>query len=321
MKKFLIKRILTSIVILIGVSIIVFTLIHMQPGNPYLNMINPKLAPEIVEKQLREMGYYDPIYIQYFKWISRAVCGDFGYSVQYKAPVFGIILKALKNTLLISIISLILSSIFAIAVGVITAIKAKSKLDYIFTGISFLGISMPTFFFALLLVKWLAYDLLLLPSSGMVSLTAQYSGLEYILDVTKHMIMPVLVLSFTQTAILLRYTRSSVMDTINQDYIRTAQAKGLTRNKAIWTHGLRNSMISIITVICMQLPTIVSGALITETVFVWPGIGTLNYNAIMYRDYMLIMGITMLIAITIIVANLLADILYAFADPRIKLEN
>ena len=131
--------------------------------------------------------------------------------------------------------------------------------------------------------------------------------------------MPVIVLSLTQTATLLRYTRSSMLDSLNKDYMRTAQAKGLTRNKAVWTHGLRNSMISIITVLCMQLPALVSGALITETVFVWPGIGTLNYNAIMNRDYMLIMGITMLIAVVIVVANIIADILYAIADPRIRL--
>ena len=140
------------------------------------------------------------------------------------------------------------------------------------------------------------------------------------MDVVKHMILPVTVLSLTQTATLLRYTRSSMIDTLNQDYMRTAQAKGLTRNKAIWTHGLRNSMISIITVLCLQLPSLVSGALITETVFVWPGIGTLNYNAVMNRDYMLVMGITMLIAVVIVMANIVADILYMLVDPRIKLE-
>ena len=153
----------------------------------------------------------------------------------------------------------------------------------------------------------------------METLTASYTGFERVIDIIKHMIMPVIVLSLTQTATLLRYTRSSMLDSLNQDYMRTAQAKGLTRNQAIWTHGLRNSMISIITVLCMQLPSLVSGALITETVFVWPGIGTLNYNAIMNRDYMLIMGITMLIAVVIVIANIIADILYVIADPRIRL--
>ena len=311
MGKFLTKR--------LGVALIVFTLIHLQPGNPYLNMIDPNVAPEVVEQKLIALGYYDPIPVQYLKWIGRVIVGDFGYSTQYNAPAFSIIMEALKNTLLISIASFVLSSTFAIIVGVITAAKSKTWIDYIVTFLSFIGISMPTFFFGLLIVKWLGYDLGILPSSGMETLTASYTGLEHIIDVAKHMIMPVIVLSLTQTATLLRYTRSSMIDSLNQDYMRTAQAKGLTKNQAIWSHGLRNSMISIITVLCMQLPSLVSGALITETVFVWPGIGTLNYNAIMNRDYMLIMGITMLIAVVIVIANIVADILYVIADPRIRL--
>ena len=318
MRKFLMKRLGIALIVLFGVSVTVFTLIHLQPGNPYLNMIDPNVAPEVIEQKLRALGYYDPIPIQYLKWIGRAITGDFGYSTQYNAPAFSIIMESLKNTLLISIVSFILSSTLAV-VGVVTAAKSKTWIDYIVTFTSFIGISVPTFFFGLLIVKWLGYDLAILPSSGMETLTASYTGFERVIDIIKHMIMPVIVLSLTQTATLLRYTRSSMLDSLNQDYMRTAQAKGLTRNQAIWTHGLRNSMISIITVLCMQLPSLVSGALITETVFVWPGIGTLNYNAIMNRDYMLIMGITMLIAVVIVIANIIADILYVIADPRIRL--
>ena len=320
MLKFLLKRIGVALIVLFGVSVKVFTLIHMQPGNPYLNMIDPNLGPEVIEQKLRALGYYDPIYIQYLKWIGRALTGDFGYSTQYNAPAFTLIVEALKNTLLISIASFVVSSILAIVIGVVTAAKSKTWIDYIITFISFIGISIPTFFFALLLIKWFGYDLAILPSSGMETLTANFTGIAKVMDVVKHMILPVTVLSLTQTATLLRYTRSSMIDTLNQDYMRTAQAKGLTRNKAIWTHGLRNSMISIITVLCLQLPSLVSGALITETVFVWPGIGTLNYNAVMNRDYMLVMGITMLIAVVIVMANIVADILYMLVDPRIKLE-
>ena len=320
MLKFLLKRIGVALIVLFGVSVTVFTLIHMQPGNPYLNMIDPNLGPEVIEQKLRALGYYDPIYIQYLKWIGRALTGDFGYSTQYNAPAFTLIVEALKNTLLISTASFVVSSILAIVIGVVTAAKSKTWIDYIITFISFIGISIPTFFFALLLIKWFGYDLAILPSSGMETLTANFTGIAKVMDVVKHMILPVTVLSLTQTATLLRYTRSSMIDTLNQDYMRTAQAKGLTRNKAIWTHGLRNSMISIITVLCLQLPSLVSGALITETVFVWPGIGTLNYNAVMNRDYMLVMGITMLIAVVIVMANIVADILYMLVDPRIKLE-
>lgn len=318
MRKFLLKRLGVALIVLFGVSVIVFTLIHLQPGNPYLNMIDPSMSPDVVEQKLRELGYYDPIYIQYMKWIGRAITGDFGYSTQFNAPVFSIILDALGNTMLISVASFIVSSVLAIVIGIITAEKSGTWVDYLVTVLSFIGISIPTFFFALILIKIFGYDLAILPSSGMETLTESYTGIAYIFDVIKHMILPVTVLSLTQTATLIRYTRSSMLDALSQDYMRTAQAKGLTRKQAIWTHGLRNSLISIVTVLCLQLPTLVSGALITETVFVWPGIGTLNYNAIMNRDYMLIMGITMMIAVVIVIANILADVLYAVVDPRIK---
>lgn len=318
MRKFLLKRLGVALIVLFGVSVIVFTLIHLQPGNPYLNMIDQSMSPDVVEQKLRELGYYDPIYIQYMKWIGRAITGDFGYSTQFNAPVFSIILDALGNTILISVASFIVSSVLAIVIGIITAEKSGTWVDYLVTVLSFIGISIPTFFFALILIKIFGYDLAILPSSGMETLTESYTGIAYIFDVIKHMILPVTVLSLTQTATLIRYTRSSMLDALSQDYMRTAQAKGLTRKQAIWTHGLRNSLISIVTVLCLQLPTLVSGALITETVFVWPGIGTLNYNAIMNRDYMLIMGITMMIAVVIVIANILADVLYAVVDPRIK---
>ena len=318
MRKFLLKRIGTSLIILFGVSIIVFILINSQPGNPYSGMIDPRFGPEVFEAKLQELGYYDPMPIKYLKWIGRVFAGDLGYSIKYKAPVMGLIVEALKNTFLISIISFAISSVFAITLGIISAEKAKTWVDYIITFVTFLGISVPTFVFGLFLVKWLSYDLKLLPPSGIVTITANYKGMDAILDIARHMVMPVAVLSITQTAVLLRYTRSSVIDSINQDYIRTAMAKGRTRSGAIWTHGVRNSLISIITILCMQLPGLFSGALITETIFVWPGIGTLNYNAINNRDYPMIMGITMMIAVVIVFANLLADVLYMVADPRVK---
>jgi peptide/nickel transport system permease protein len=319
MGKYLLRRLGTSVVILLGVSILIFALIHLQPGNPYSGMIDPSVPPKVVEQKLRQLGYYDPIPVQYLKWLGRVLTGDFGYSIQYKAPALNLIWEALKNTLLLSVVAFVLSSVLAVTAGIFTAAHSNSAVDRVVTLLSFAGVSIPTFFFGLLLVKWLGYDLALLPSSGMTSLRAGYTGSAHAVDVLRHMVMPVLVLGLSQTATLLRYTRSAVLDALNQDYIRTARAKGLTWNRAVWTHGLRNSMISIITVLCMQLPQLFSGALITETIFVWPGIGTLNYNAILRQDYPLIMGIAMMLAVVILLANLLADILYALADPRIRL--
>ncbi len=318
MLKFMLKRIGSAITVLFGVSIIVFTLVHMQPGNPYSTMIDPSVSPKVIEQKLEKLGYYDPIPVKYVKWVGRAITGDFGYSINYKTPVFNIIMSRLGNTLLISVISLVISTFIAILIGVLSASKPKSILDYGFTFVSFVGVSVPTFFLGLLLVKWLAFDLGVLPASGMMTLGENYTGIKKIMDVGKHMIMPVIVLSITQAASLLRYTRSSMLEVMSKDYIRTARAKGLSRNKTIWIHGFRNSLISIVTVICMQIPTMFSGALITETVFVWPGIGMLNYEAILNRDYPLIMGITMLLAVIIVLSNLLADLLYAVVDPRIR---
>lgn len=319
MRDYIFKRIITSIVMLIGVSIIIFTLVQLQPGNPYSTMISPTVSQDTVHKMLKDIGYYDPIWIKYIKWLGRVLHGDFGYSIQYKLPVLTVINSRIWNTFLLSIVSFIISSSIAILLGVIAASKQNSIFDNITTVVSFIGLSIPTFFFGLLLVKWLSFDANLLPTSGMSTLGEDYTGIKAIIDVVRHMIMPVIVLSITQVASLMRYTRSSMIDVLSQEYIRTARAKGLNKKLTIWKHGFRNSLISIVTILCMQLPSLFSGALITETIFIWPGIGRLNYEAVVNRDYPLIMGITMMLAILIVFSNLLADVLYAVIDPRIKI--
>ncbi|GAA0786601.1 ABC transporter permease [Hathewaya limosa] len=282
-------------------------------------MISPTVSQDTVHKMLKDIGYYDPIWIKYIKWLGRVLHGDFGYSIQYKLPVLTVINSRIWNTFLLSIVSFIISSSIAILLGVIAASKQNSIFDNITTVVSFIGLSIPTFFFGLLLVKWLSFDVNLLPTSGMSTLGEDYTGIKAIIDVVRHMVMPVIVLSITQVASLMRYTRSSMIDVLSQEYIRTARAKGLNKKLTIWKHGFRNSLISIVTILCMQLPSLFSGALITETIFIWPGIGRLNYEAVVNRDYPLIMGITMMLAILIVFSNLLADMLYAVIDPRIKI--
>ena len=318
MTKYIFKRILIAIGVLFGVSLIIFSLVHMQPGNPYTSMIDPTVPPEVIKEMLTKIGYYDPIHIKYIKWISRALRGDLGYSIQYGQPVLQVINSRIWNTVLLSSFALIISTILGIIIGIISAIKKNTLFDYVTTVFSFIGISIPAFFFGLLLIKIFAFDFPILPVSGMKTLGEDYTGIKNALDVLKHMILPGLVLALLQSAAFVRYTRSSMLEVLDKDYIRTARAKGLTKKKSILKHGVKNALIPLVTIICMQIPFIFSGALLTETIFVWPGIGRLNYDAVLNRDYPLIMGILMILSIIILLSNLLADILYAVIDPRIK---
>lgn len=300
---------------------VVFAMVHLQPGNPYIQMINPNIPPEQTETMLRNLGYYDPLPVKYIKWAKRAMVGDFGYSIQFKESVLSVINSRIWNTLLLSVVSSIISTAIAIPAGVIAATKRNSAFDYIITIISFIGISIPSFFFGLLLIKALAFDVRIFPISGMKTPGENYMGIKGVMDVAKHMVLPAIVLSFMNIAALMRYTRSSMIEVINKDYMRTAKAKGLKNSKVIWKHGFKNALITIITVLCMQIPYLFSGALLTETIFIWPGIGRLNYDAVLNRDYPLIMGILMIVAIVILISNLLADILYAVVDPRITYDD
>lgn len=318
MRKYIIRRLLVLIPVLIGISIIVFTLVHNMPGNPYTQMIDPKLSQADKENMLESIGYYDPLPVKYVKWVSRVVKGDLGYSIRYKEPVLDVLSRNIFNTLLLSVTSFILSVIIAIPLAVISATKQYSVFDYIVTMIAFIGISIPAFFFGLLMVKFLAFDLGLFPISGMRTIGGGYTGFKAFIDILHHMALPVIVLTFISLAGLMRYTRSAMLEVIKQDYIRTARAKGLSEKVVIYKHALRNGMIPVITVLSLNLGFLLSGAILTENVFVWPGMGTLTYQGILNRDYPVVIACTMLFAITVLAANLIADITYAIVDPRIR---
>lgn len=318
MRKYIIKRLLQSVIILFGVTLIIFFLLHLAPGDPFIQNLNPNVTPEVREKMLRSIGYYDPIYIQYFKWLSQILRGNLGFSIQFGKPVLDVIRDYLPNTILLGSTSLLLSLCIAIPAGIYSSRKRGSLFDYLVTFFCFLGISIPAFFFGLLMIKWFAFDLKIFPTSGMISIGKDYTGWAHFFDVMKHMFLPTLVLSLVNTASFMRYTRSSMIEVIGEDYIRTARAKGLLENKVIYKHAFRNALISIITVITLTIPEIFSGAVLTETIFVWPGIGRVNYDAIGRRDYPMVMGILLLLASIILFSNLLADILYAVVDPRIR---
>ena len=320
MRKYVFKRLIQTIPVLIGISIIVFILVKLQPGDPLSSMMDPNLSQEMKNKMLEQLGYNDPVLIQYFKWLSRVFQGNLGYSIQFKQSVISVIGSRIGNTVILSLSSMLLSILIAIPCGVISATKQFSKTDYIVTVFAFMGLSIPSFFFGMLLIKIFAVDLGLLPISGMVTTGVTLIGWSFVFDVAKHMLLPMIVLALMNTASLMRYTRSDMIDILKTDYIRTARAKGVRRRRIIYEHALKNELLPLITVITMQIPSLLSGALLTETIFVWPGIGRLNYNAVISRDYPLIMGIVMMVAVISLFTNLIADILYAVVDKRVNFD-
>lgn len=320
MFNYLVRRLLLMIPVIIGISMIVFLLINIAPGDPYRAMLetNPNITAEDYENMLRSIGYYDPLPVKYVKWASQVLSGNLGYSIDSKEPIASLLPRRLANTLTLSLPALILSTMIAVPLGVLSATRQYSRLDHILSILAFLGISIPAFFLALLFIKFVAFDLGWFPIQGMGSIMRGYTGWRLVLDRLYHMVLPVTVLTLVQVASRMRYTRSAMLEVIRQDYIRTARAKGLPEKRVIYKHALRNALIPVITVLSMSLGSILSGAVLTETVFMWPGMGTMVYRAISNRDYPVVMAGTMVLAIVMLFANLLADVMYAVVDPRIR---
>jgi peptide/nickel transport system permease protein len=302
-----------------GVSVVVFFLVNQIPGNPYASMFSPDIPSDQVEARLRAVGCYDPLPLKYIKWIGRIAVGDFGYSIFYRDKVGSIIFNRMLNTLLLTLSSLAISMALGISAGIYTGRNRHGLADNGVSVLTFLMLSVPSFFFGMLLIKVLGADLRLLPISGMVTVAAGYRGLDYALDVARHMIMPSFVLGLLYAATMLRYTRSSVIGIINADFIRSARAHGLSEGRILFKHLLKNILIPIVTVLSLQIPDMLSGALLIETVFVWPGVGRLSFEAVQHRDYPLIMGILLVMALITLVSNLIADVAYALIDQRITL--
>ena len=318
MLRYIIKRILIAIPVFLGITIVVFALVMSMPGDPFTGMLDPGMSAEYKQRMMEAYGYNDPVPVQYVRWLGRVLQGDMGYSSTYKARVMDIIGSRMNNTALLGGVSLLISTFLGIPAGIWVATHKRSLLDQGMTIFCFFGISVPAFFFSMLLILLFGMTLNWLPVSGMITPGANYTGFAHVVDVIRHMVMPVLVLSLLNTASFMRYTRSSVIDVYGQDYVRTARAKGVPRWSLVMRHVFKNALIPIITVISLQVPSMLSGALLTETVFVWPGIGQLNYQAVQNRDYFLIMGIVMVLAVITLLINLIADICYALVDPRIR---
>ncbi|WP_301173446.1 ABC transporter permease [Brevibacillus nitrificans] len=315
MFNYVMRRILTAIPILFGVTIINFIIMKMAPGNPVDMLVSPKLPAAAIEAKKIELGLNEPAYVQYISWLKNLVLhGDLGYSMITYEPVGQMIWEHMGPTVLLMGTSLLLGVAIAIPLGILSASRQYSKLDYTAVTGSFLGISIPNFFLGLGLIYVFSIQLKLLPSSGMTEL----GGKGGFLDVLLHLILPVIVLTANVSGRIIRYVRSSVLEILGQDYLRTARAKGLKEFLVVNRHAMRNALLPIVTVLGMEIPILFGGAVVIEQIFSWPGIGQLTLSSIMSRDYSTIMGLNLVAAVVVIFANLLTDVVYAFVDPRIK---
>jgi peptide/nickel transport system permease protein len=301
--------------LLVGISLITFLIIQAAPGGPETVFLETGrfVDPEIIEAYRRRLGLDQPIYIQYLKWIGTAATGDLGYSYTSARPVAEMVFERLPATLELMLAGFILATIIALPLGVFSAVRQYSFLDFAGTTFSFLGIAMPVFWFALILQLIFSVNLGWLPTSGR---TTVGDGTWW--DHVKHLILPGIVLSLRYIAGWSRYMRATMLGVINSDYIRTADAKGLPGSLVLGRHALKNALIPVISIMALDLAGLFSGAVITETIFAWPGIGRLFIQAMGQRDYPLLMAILMMGSIMVVVFNLVADIVYGWLDPRIS---
>ena len=321
MLEYIVRRLLFMIPLLLGITIITFVVIQLSPGGPadMLTGLSPKVGAEAKARLRSLYGLDKPIHIQYWLWLSRVARFDFGESFKDGRLVIIKILERLPATLLLNVLSLLLIFFVALPIGIFSAVRQDTFFDKGMTVLVFLGFSIPAFWLALLLMLFFGVILGWLPISGMHSINFPYLSLGGKLwDLIKHLILPVFVSAFGGLAYLSRYSRASMLDVLRQDYIRTARAKGVPERKVIYKHALRNALIPIVTLLGLSLPGLIGGGFIFETIFAWPGMGRLGYQAIMARDYPVIMGVGIIAALLTLLGNLIADITYAFVDPRIR---
>jgi peptide/nickel transport system permease protein len=330
--KYIIKRLIMLVPVILGVSIMVFVVMHVFASDPTSIILGQHATTEQVERLREQLGLNQPLYVQYFNFLKGILHGDLGSSLITNTSVTSEIGSRFPATLELALISIILASVFGILIGVISAVKQNTIIDYVSTVVSLLGVSMPIFWLGLMLIILFSVKLGLVPPAGriQIGLEPQHITGLYILDSLisgnmealksslSHIILPSVALASYSTAIIARMTRSTMLEVIRQDYVRTARAKGIFERVIILSHALRNALIPIVTVIGLQLGSLLGGAVLTETVFAWPGVGSYTIDAILKSDYPVVQGAVMMLAIIFVVVNLIVDLLYAQLDPRIK---
>lgn len=317
MSAYLSKRLLYMVIILFAASLLIFCLYASTPGDFITG--NIKLTAER-KAELREIyGLNKPMLERYGIWMKNALHGDFGYSLAQQKPVLQLFNDYIWNSFLLAAVSTFLTWVIAVIIGVISAYKQYSWFDTLVMIAIFAAMSLPSFFIGLFLIKILAVDLKWLPPGGIITTGSNATGLAYFKEIVTHMTLPVVVMTLFGVGSLTRYFRSNMIDVLKQDYIRTARAKGLKERKVLFTHALRNALLPAITLVGFELPALFGGSLIIEKIFNWPGIGQLYMQSFGLRDYPLLMGFTMFIAILTVIGTLLSDVLYRIADPRVRL--
>ena len=312
MSQYIMQRLLMLIPILLGVTMLVFSLMHIS-GDPILLIYGTNLDQEIIAEKRHELGLDQPIYRQYLNWVGRAVRGNLGLSIRTHDYVWNMIRDRIKATLELTIIALVITLLVSIPAGIISAVRRYTLFDQLARFFALFWVSMPHFWLGLVLMLIFGINLQWLPISGRGGFILSGEGL-------RSLILPSLTLGLPPAALFMRVIRSNMLEVINEDYVRTARSKGLIEYKVIIKHAFRNALLSVLTLLGLRIPWLFGGAVITETVFAWPGMGRLLVDAIMKRDYPVVQGIVLLIAILVVIFNIIVDLLYAYLDPRIRFE-
>jgi peptide/nickel transport system permease protein len=319
------RRLLGAIPLILGILTIIFFIMHLAPGDPTARYFDPNISPEVLEQMRRNLGLDRPVPVQYFKWMTSFLTGDFGYSFGQMRPIIEILPPVMWNTLQLSLVSLVIIFVLGMLIGIYQSVRQYSAGDNALTFVALFFYSMPGFWFALMLILLFALKAsqwgwpIQFPASQMTSVGYEFmSAGEQIRDRFMHMLLPALALGIGSAAGVARYMRGSMLEVIRQDYVRTARAKGLSERVVVFKHALRNALLPIITLLGLTMPYLFGGAVLVETIFAWPGMGRLIVDAVYQRDYPLVMATSFVISVMVILGNLLADMLYAVADPRIR---
>ena len=319
MGAYLIRRLITMLLVFWVISVLIFGLVHAAPGDPVSMMVPPDQynagTSDYLAQARAELGLDRPLPLQYFSWLGHALTGDLGYSVANHRPVVDLIAESIGPTLELMGLALLLGLVIALPHGVLAAVRRNSSADYAATVVSLVTISTPSFFLGIVAIYFLSLRWGLLPSSGMSDPTD-----GSLPDVLKHLVMPVTILGLSMAGQFTRYVRASMVSELTSDYVRTAQAKGLGMRTVLFRHVLRNALIPVITIVALSLPALLGGAVVVEQVFAWPGMGQLSVTAVQRQDYSVIIGFALLVAALVLISNLLADLLYSVVDPRVVLE-
>ena len=304
MKTYLARRLAQSVLVLLGVSFVVFFILHLT-GDPALVLLPPDASADDVNRFRESMGFNDPFIVQYGRFLAGALRGNFGQSIRHGEPAFDLVIERMPATLELASAALLIALALAIPAGIVSAVRRNTVVDYVSTVIALVGQSMPTFWLGIMLILFFSVRINALPSSGR-------GGLE-------HLVLPAITLGLFTTARITRLTRSGMLEVLNQDYIRTARAKGVGGSPIIWKHALKNAAVPIVTIVGIELGTLLGGSVITETIFAWPGVGRLSVQAIYNRDYPVVQAAVFLLATTFVLVNLVVDVIYTYLDPRIRL--